>query len=190
VLNLGPLNLNDTELVFLGFGTTNLNGMVSGNASMDVCGGEVDANVGIPHDIDICDKGTLRGCSAGGGCGDIEVGGDFHPCSGTTPCTATVATLTCEAGEVELDCGASNTPCTTIQAAGAIDTRCDDVIVHLQAQPNIGTVFSNVITGSSNTCKPENVHATPSNVFVTAQCTANALSLVVQAVDGIFRNSF
>ena len=204
----GGVGLDDTDLGLTGTGQVDFQSAITGSGhvsvssgeadfdvsptftgSIDIAGGTLLAKAAIPQSIFLDGSGTLRG---GGPFGAIEEsGGDFHPCtSTTTPCTVDVSTLDCEGGKVELDCAANNTPCTAIHASGAVVSQCDDVVIHLSAQPPVGTVFSDVVTGATNTCTPENVHATPANVFVAAQCSGTGLSLVVQAVDGVFRSGF
>jgi hypothetical protein len=206
----GTLYPNGHSIDFSGAGTTTLSADVNGTGILNVDwgtvmvnypltfigpfnlnGGELDANASVSQQINAFGASTVRGCSAGCGNVNFSDNSDLQACTSSTPlCTASVASLTCNnyGGTVEVSCVGSNTSCSLVNASGAVSSTCGEVKVNFATQPQIGDTVT-VIAGTNTGC-PDHASATPANIFVDPQCTASKISVIVRAIDGIFRGGF
>ncbi len=176
-----------------GPGTCDVNASPSFIGNFNVAGSKLFMNIPIESEaVKLSANGTVRGtCSS---FGDIVINdnGDFHPCTGTTQCTPTVASVTCNGGSIELDCAVNNTSCSSVNASGAVQINPGTTLkVNFQTQPTVGATFNNLITtpGTISGCFGETA-ATPANVLLVAQCTSSSVSAIVRAVDDLFHSSF
>ena len=158
--------------------------------NLNVAGGVLYANVSVSQPISVFRAGLLRGTGPFGAV-TVDDSGDVFPGTSATPAALSIASLTINGGFIELAFAANNASYSSVNASGAVQLNGGTLKLDLATQPTVGTTFSSLITapGTITGCFGQ-ATATPPNVFVKPQCTANAVSAIVVAVDGIFRNGF
>ena len=211
VLNLsGSVDLNGQFLDIKGAGNTIVSAPITGTGDVGVggpgavtlsvspsfsgvlyvAGSTLFANTGVSQPISVFRTGLLRGTGPFGAV-TVDESGDVFPGTAATPAALSVASLTVNGGFVESAFAANNTSHSSVNASGAVQLNGGTLKLDLGSTPTVGTVFGNLITapGTITGCFGQ-ATATPPNVFVNPQCTASAVSAIVVAVDGIFRNGF
>lgn len=206
----GGIQLNGNDIYFNGAGATTVGGAISGSGDVSVLGsgdvviaaaptftgaffalgGRLIANAAVGEAIDAADGGTLRG-SGPFGAVTLDDGGSFFPGTSAAPVNVNAASLTINAGTVELGFAANNATHSAIASAGAVAITGGTLKLDLGTLPTVGTVFSNLITApaSISGCFHETA-AAPAGVLVAAQCTASVVAASVIATDDLFHSGF
>ena len=200
--------LSGDDAMFVGSGTTLLNGAISGTGNVNIFGGSVlinapptfagafnvfggvlVANAALGQRTFLDGTGVLRGL---GPFATIEqYGGTFYPGTGSTPATVDVGDLTVLSNLI-LNFSGGNSVHSVVNASGSVLQDGMKLQLNLDAIPTPNTTYSGLITSSGGLLSgcPHVIISSQANVVLTPLCTPFVTSATVYSTERVFYSSF